>query len=192
MHTEFSNDITPFIIRLFLLPFVLWNFFSILIEIGCVTYSNLSSTTTTRFAFLLLNRYILVIVNRDVITYFCRCGNESLILNWNGETMLNCILILRLNSWSDNLLILRKFRFWFFEFYLQVFSCNHWSYDILFVVNISWSLNGFSSEFFLNNWLSFNWFVFNHSISSIYKSNLHTFLFNDWLNNGLIYVFVRR
>lgn len=177
---------------MFLLPFIFWNFLSILIEIGAVAYGNFSSTSATRITILLLNRHILVIVNRNIITYFCWGSNKSLVLNGNWKTVLDCVLILRFNCWSWNLLILWKLRFRFIKFDLQVFSGDHWSYNVLFVVNITWSLYGFSSEFFLNNWLSFDWFVFDNSISSINESNLNTFSFHNWLNNWLINIFVWR
>lgn len=173
-----------------MLPFVFWNFLSILIEIGGIAHRYFSSTTATRIAIFLLNWYILIIVNRNIITNFSRSGNKSLILDGDRKTVLNCVLILRINSWSSNLLILWKFRFWLFKLDLQVFSSNHWSYDILFVVNISWSLYSFSSEFFLNNWLSFYWFVFDYSVSSVNESNLNTFLFHNRLNDRLINIFV--
>lgn len=115
-----------------------------------------------------------------------------MIFNRNWEAVLNSILILRVNSWSCNFLILRKFRFRFYKFDLQVFSSDHWSYNVLFVVNITWSLNCLSSELFLDNRLSFNWFVFNNSVSSINESNLYTFLFDNWLDNRLINIFVGR
>lgn len=62
----------------------------------------------------------------------------------------------------------------------------------MFVVNISRSFNCFSSHFFLDNWISSNRVIFNDSVFSRDKSNLHIFFFNDWLNDRLVNIFIRR
>lgn len=159
--SESSNNITPLIGWFFLIIFVFWHFFSILVQISEVTYRHFTIASTARLTTLLLNRNVLIVVNRNIISNFSRSGHKSLIFNWNRKLVLNGVLVLSINCWSDNSLVLRKLRSRFLEFNLQILSCDHRSDNVLFVVYISRSFDGFSAEFFLYNGFSFNRFIFN-------------------------------
>lgn len=78
------------------------------------------------------------------------------------------------------------------EIDLQVSLVNIWSNNILFVVNITWFLDSLFSVFVLDDWLSSNVFSIVNIVFSINESNREIFLFNNWLNDWLINVFVRR
>jgi len=106
--------------------------------------------------------------------------------------VLNSVLILGRNGGSDNFVILRKLRSGFFEFDLQILFSDHGSDDVLFVVNIPWSLDGFHSVFLLHNGLSLNGVVVEDFVLSIDESDLQIFLFNDGLDDGLVDVLVCR
>lgn len=73
-----------------------------------------------------------------------------------------------------------------------MFFSNHGSNDILFVVNIPRSFDSFFSVFFLVNWFPFNVISINGFVLTRNKFNLDIFLFDNWLDNRLINVFVCR
>lgn len=183
---KFLKNISPFIEIFFLFPRFLSFFFTISIQVSVVTNSSFGITSTTRFAYFLLNRNILIMVNRNIISNIGGSSNKSLIFNRNIQIVLESILIGSFNSRSYDFFVLSKSRFRFIKINLKMFFSNIRSNDILTVINITRSFNIFFSIFILNNRLSFNRFIVINSILSIYESNFKIFFFNNWLDDWLI------
>lgn len=70
-----------------------------------------------------------------------------------------------------------------------MFFNPHRSYNFLSKINITRSLENLFSNFFLNNWLSNNRFLFNNSIIVLKNFNREISSINNRLNNRLINVF---
>lgn len=132
----------------------------------------------------------MVVVNWNVISNFGWSGNESLIFNRNSQIVRNGVRVLGSDSWSGDGIIFRKSWFRLFKVDLEVSFVNIRSDNILFVVNISWSLYGFFSIFILNNRLSFDWFGIINVVLSSNEFDLKIFFFNNWLDNWLVNIFI--
>lgn len=118
-----------------------------------------------------INRQILIMMNWDIITNSNRRSNESLIFNRNIKIMIENLSINILNWLIDYFVIGFKNRFGFIVFNGQMFFCETGSDNILSIINISWSLDSFSSQFILINGLLLNSSLINKIIFSLDKLN---------------------
>lgn len=131
-------------------------------------------------------------VDRNIVGNFSGSGNKSLILDRNIQSVLKSVLVGSFNSRSDDFIVLSKGRFWFIKVNLKMFFGDIRSNDILAVINITRSFNGFFSVFLLDNRLSFNSLIVINSILSIYKSDFEIFFLNNRLDDGLVDIFIGR
>lgn len=137
-----------------------------------------------------INRQVLIMMNWDIITNSYWWGDESLIFNRNIKIMIENLSINIFNWLIDYFVIGFKNRFGFIVFNGQMFFSETGSDNILSVIDISWSLNSFSSHFVLINGLLLNSSIINKIILSLDKLNLQIFFFinrlDDWLIDYLI------
>lgn len=94
LHSELSNDISPLIFWLGFLILVFGFFLAILIQICRVFDGHFSVTSTAWLTSFALNRDVLVVVNWDIVSNLGWSCNESLVLDWNREVVLEGVLIL--------------------------------------------------------------------------------------------------
>ena len=150
----------------------------------------LGNASTARNTSLTVNRNILIVVNWNIISNFSRSSNQSLIINRNGELMLQSVILLHLLYGSLNFFVL--FEAWgcFIKLYLNMFFGDVRSNYILFEVKVTRFFDSLFSHSFLHNCISNNWFSLRDSVFSISELNFEMFSFENRLNHRLVDEFV--
>lgn len=190
--SEFGHHITPLVLLGFLLVLVLRNSLSVLVQVGEVADVHLSIASTTGLAALTLDWDVLVVEDGDIVSDFGWSGHKSLIFHGNWEGVLDGVRVLVLDCWSDDGFVLGKLGSRLIEFDLEALSGQHRSDDVLFVVNVSWSLDCLFSVFLLYQGFSLNLLSLNNFILSWNEADFDALFLDNGLNDGLTDVLVRR
>lgn len=148
------------------------------------------NTSTTRNTTWIIDGYVLIMINWNIISDFSGSTNESLIFNRYVEIMLKLIILNLLRRRLNNFFVLSKNGIRFIEINYQMFFINNRSINILFVINIARFLNYFFSKFLLHDWFSSHGTGIYYLILTLDHSYFNVFLLNNRLNDRLINKFV--